>query len=389
MDGILEFKGQLQKVYAQYSKYIDKIIQFILALFTFYMINHDIGFMHMLTNPVITFGLSVVCAFLPAVFTVLAAAALVLGHIYSASLGMLLVTAVVFLLMFIFYLRLAPKTAVVVLLMPLAYMLKVPAVIPISAALIGTPVYAVPAALGTISYYLIHQVKESAAAVQTAEGANFLTDMIDFAKQSLTSKEMWLFVIVDIVCMLTVYGIRRSAVAHAWKLAAAAGAAVYIVVAAAGGAVLDVKVSYGTLIIGAVAAIIVGFVLEILFFSVDYSKCENLQYEDDEYYYYVKAVPKVGVAASEKMVKRINKREDAENESEVIDSGELRKRSQKKQAGQKPHGKPSKKSNPAYAAPEKKQSKAKGKTSPDKTNTEHLLLTRSLRKDLNLDEKGK
>ena len=59
MDGILEFKGQLQKVYAQYSKYIDKIIQFILALFTFYMINHDIGFMHMLTNPVITFGLYV------------------------------------------------------------------------------------------------------------------------------------------------------------------------------------------------------------------------------------------------------------------------------------------------------------------------------------------
>lgn len=389
MDGILEFKGQLQKIYAQYSKYIDKIIRFILALFTFYMINHHIGFMHMLTNPVITLGLSLVCAFLPAVFTVFAAAALTLGHIYSVSLGMLIVTAVVFLLMFIFYLRLAPKTAVVVLLMPLAYMLKIPAVIPISAALLGTPVYAVPAALGTISYYLIHQVKDAAAVIQTAEESNFLTDMMDFAKQSLTSKEMWLFAIIDIICILAVYGIRRSAVAHAWKFASAAGAVLYIIVAAAGGTVLDVKVSYETLAIGAAAAVVVGIVLEILFFSVDYTRCESLQYEDDEYYYYVKAVPKVGVAASEKMVKRINKREDAQNESEVIDSDELRKRNQKKQGGQKPHSKPAKKSNPVYAAPEKNQGRAKGKKNLDKTNTEHLLLTRSLRKDLKLDEKGK
>ena len=103
MDGILELKGQLQKVYGKYSRYIDKIIQFVLALFTFYMINHNIGFMQMLTNPVITLGLSVVCAFLPAVFTVLAAAALVLGHIYSVSLGILIVISVIFLLMFVFY----------------------------------------------------------------------------------------------------------------------------------------------------------------------------------------------------------------------------------------------------------------------------------------------
>lgn len=387
MDGILELKGQLQKIYAQYSKYIDKIIQFVLALFTFYMINHNIGFMQMLTNPVVTLGLSVVCAFLPPFFTVLLAAALVLGHLYSLSLGMLIVTAIVFLLMFIFYLRLAPKTSIVVLLMPLAYMLKIPVVIPVAAALVGTSIYAIPTAFGTIAYYLIHQIKDSAAAVQTAEGGNFLTDMISFAKQSLTGKEMWLFVIVDIICVLTVYGIRRCAVAHAWKLASVVGAGVYIVISAAGGTVLDVKISYGTLVVGAVVSIIAGLVLEILFFCVDYSRCESLQYEDDEYYYYVKAVPKVGVTASEKMVKRINRRED--NSSEIIDSDELRKRNKKKQESQNLRQNQVKNSNLAYAATEKNQSKAKRKRSPDKTNTEHLLLTRSLRKDLNLDGKRK
>ena len=38
---------------------------------------------------------------------------------------------------------------------------------------------------------------------------------------------------------------------------------------------------------------------------MDYSRTETLQFEDDEYYYYVKAVPKVGVTLPEKQVKHI------------------------------------------------------------------------------------
>lgn len=386
MDGILEIKGQLQSIYAKYSKYIDKVIQFTLALVTFFMINQNMGFMHMLKNPIITLGLSAVCAFLPPVFIVLVAAALVLGHIYSVSLGVLIVTAILFLLMFIFYLRLAPKTAVVVLLMPLAFILKIPAAVPVAFALVGTPVYAVPAALGTITYYLIQQVKESAAAVKTAEEGSFITDMTGFAKEVLTNKEMWLYVAAVIICMLAVYGIRRSAIAHAWKAASILGAIIYMIIAAAGGAGLDVKVSMGTLIIGAVAAIIIGLILEIIFFSVDYSKCENLQYEDDEYYYYVKAVPKVGVAAPEKTVKRINKRDETQKESEVVGSGELRKKIKKQESEggrKKPQQKQRGKNNPAYVASDKRKS-PKGSE-----NTDHLLLTRSLRKDLKLDEDKK
>ena len=147
---------------------------------------------------------------------------------------------------------------------------------------------------------------------------------------------------------------------------------------------LDTKVSIGTLIIGALVAVFAGIILEVLFFSVDYSKCESLQYEDDEYYYYVKAVPKVGVPAPEKMVKRINK----QKESEVFDSDELRKRNNRSLGSQqKPNSNQSRKNNPVYAAQGKNQSGAKGKKSM--ANTEHLLLTRSLRKDLNLDGKGK
>ena len=45
--------------------------------------------------------------------------------------------------------------------------------------------------------------------------------------------------------------------------------------------------------------------LEFLFFNLDYNRTERVQFEDDEYYYYVKAVPKVNLSSSEKKVQKI------------------------------------------------------------------------------------
>ncbi len=84
---------------------------------------------------------------------------------------------------------------------------------------------------------------------------------------------------------------------------------------------LGVHTSYKELILGSVLAVLIGLVLELFLFSVDYARCESLQYEDDEYYYYVKAVPKVTITSPEKTVKRINERQA----TEIIDTNKIRK----------------------------------------------------------------
>jgi hypothetical protein len=68
----------------------------------------------------------------------------------------------------------------------------------------------------------------------------------------------------------------------------------------------DTNMSVGGAILGLLLALVVGKVFEFFRFSIDYSRIENVQFEDDEYYYYVKAIPKMTVAAPEKKVKRIN-----------------------------------------------------------------------------------
>ena len=73
-----------------------------------------------------------------------------------------------------------------------------------------------------------------------------------------------------------------------------------------GGILLNAKFSILWVIIGSLISFALAYVLQMLVFSVDYSRTENTQFEDDEYYYYVKAVPKINVTAPEMNVKRIN-----------------------------------------------------------------------------------
>jgi hypothetical protein len=74
-----------------------------------------------------------------------------------------------------------------------------------------------------------------------------------------------------------------------------------------GALMFDIDISLAGVIIGTVIAILLVTVLRFFVFNVDYSRTEKVQFEDDEYYYYVKAVPKVTVARPQKKVKKISR----------------------------------------------------------------------------------
>lgn len=347
MSTLLVWREKLQEIYAKYSTYILKALQLILGLVLFGLINANIGFMKMASSVFCTVGLAVICTFFPMIIMVTAAAALILVHFYSLSLPIAVVSLIIFLIMYIFYFRFTPKKAWLVLISALAFGLKIPLVVPVVFGLMGTPVWIVPACCGVIAYYMVDFVKDSAAALRSTDADALFNSLMSFTRQVLTSREMWLMAATVVVGILVVNLVRTRAVDHAWKIASAAGAVVCVIVASAGNIVLDAGISYASAVISAVLGIVVGLVLEFLFFSVDYSRTENIQFEDDEYYYYVKAVPKVGVSAPEKEVKRITGNKPQKQEDHSSDENA-------------------------------------------NTNTEDILLTRSLSKELGLDqEKGK
>lgn len=384
MENLFVLRGRLQEIYAGYSKVIDKALQFILALVTFYLINHNVGFMKLAASPAATLAMAVICTFLPMVMIVVAATALILIHMFSVSLGILAVTAIVFLIMYIFYFRLTPKMTLIVLLTPIAFAFKIPYIIPIVFGLVSVPVSLIAVICGTIVFYMLEYVKKNAAALEGSGAKGLMTQISAYAKQVFQSEEMWVVIAAFIICFFVVYTLRRQSIDHAWKIAIIAGAIIDVIVIAAGDIALGVHTSYGPLIGGSIVAIFIGLVMELFFFSVDYGRSESLQYEDDEYYYYVKAIPKISVATPEKTVKRINERQ----ETEIIDAEEVRKKS-KRAGGAAPKKLGSKE--PVRKAPAGKQRKPAPKKGPSAKsrvigNTEQILLTQSLKKDLELDK---
>ena len=115
----------------------------------------------------------------------------------------------------------------------------------------------------------------------------------------------------------------------------------------------------------------------------DVSRIEKASFEDDEYFYYVKAVPKVGVQMPEKQVKHIT--EHQEQESEMLDISE---RESNVAASEVSDLKKIEKKEIGNRAEQLKKEPDFTQTAifNDSKMTEDILLTRSLSKELGLDQ---
>ncbi len=87
MNDLIVWRDKLQELYAMKSIYIDKAVQFVLALVTLLMINQNIGLMKAVATPVVAVALAVICTFLPPVVTAYVAAGLVIVHLFKLSIG--------------------------------------------------------------------------------------------------------------------------------------------------------------------------------------------------------------------------------------------------------------------------------------------------------------
>ena len=125
------------------------------------------------------------------------------------------------------------------------------------------------------------------------------------------NKAMFVTIVAFVVTLMVVYFIRRLNVDYAWTIAIIVGALLDILILLFGDLMYNTKLSIVGLIFGNLVAGAVAKVLEFFVFNVDYSRTERVQFEDDEYYYYVKAVPKNTVAAPQKRVKTIRVPEKA------------------------------------------------------------------------------
>ena len=304
MTKLLEIKEQIVRFCGEYELYLKFVYKFLLALALFSLINGRIGFMESISSFSISLLLSLVCCLLPQSVTLLVAAGLVVANLYVLSMEVAITAALIFLLVFFIYFRFSPKDGALFALTPICFALNIPYVLPIGTGLLRKIYSVASVACGTIVFYFLNGIYENVTALQatSAGGEVEATKMTITVGQLLANKEMYLTVGIFVISAIVVYVVRRMSIDHAWKVAIVSGVLVQISGLFVGYLLFDISGKTLGMILGNIVAIMLGFAIEFLCMDLDYSRTERVQFEDDDYYYFVKAVPKKMVASSDKEI---------------------------------------------------------------------------------------
>lgn len=303
---LLVLKEKLKIFYGKHSRLAACLVRFLLAFATFYLLNQNIGFMEKLKNPMIVLGLSLVCAFLPYSVTTALAAVFLLAHLSHISVEIALIVLAVFLLLLILYYVFQPGDSYLLLVVPILFFLKVPYVAPLIIGLSGGLVSVLPMSCGIFVYYTIGYVRDNAGVLTGGNSIDIVQKYSQIVESLFANKLMLTLIAAFAVSTLVVYLIRNLSIDYAWTIAIVAGTVTQLVIVFIGDFMLNVSVALVQLLVGAVVSALLAGVYQFFVFAVDYTRTEYLQFEDDDYHYYVKAVPKIVVSAPDVKVQKIN-----------------------------------------------------------------------------------
>lgn len=314
MVALLEIKEKLVRFYGKYEAYVTPLLRFCLGLTAFLLINGNIGYMKLISKTSVALILAAICSVLPVNAMIAIAAMVVLLNLYALSLEVFIVGALIFVFIYFVYFRFSPRYGYNAVLAPVCFKMGIPYIVPVGSGLLGELYSVVSVVCGSVIYFFLKGVRENEATLSSVSDAGTSsTSKITIAlNQLLMNKEMFLVIAVFAITTIVVYIIRRLDIDNAWTVAWISGILFETIGLISGYLLLGISGKVFGVVVGGIVSAAIALALQFMFFNVDYSRTERLQFEDDEYYYYVKAVPKSVITGSEKKVKHFHKNEEKE-----------------------------------------------------------------------------
>ena len=314
MMGLLVFKEKLKQLYGKYNRYMIPAVKFLLGALAFFLISSNGGFMARLKNPLVPVVMGLVAAVVPCGVTAFFAGCFLIAHVSQVSLEAALIIAVFMLVVMMLYYGFRPGDGYLLLLTPMMFFLKVPYVIPLFVGLSGSLVSIVPVSCGVCIYYIMMYLKQNAGVLAGSTMSEMAERFIVIVQSLFGNQLMWVMVAAFAAGVLVVFLIRNLSVDYSWSIAIIAGVITQLVVIFIGDFYFNLPVAIGPMILGILVSVVLALVYQFFVFAVDYTRTEYLQYQDDDYYYYVKAVPKITVSQPDVKVHRISSRKSSRHE---------------------------------------------------------------------------
>ena len=294
MNILFDIRDNVRRFYASNNTFIRPLLKLGCALLSFFILKlylgetagrfFDIKFLLLF---------SLICAFIPWGGITFFGGALVLLSMAGTSYVMAGVMLMAMLVIGVLYFGCKPGHGGVIALVCIGLMLKIPYAAPLVLGLYMGASAAIPCALGVIAWFLIRFYAENAGELtRVMDASAMLTDFSSIVDGVLRNEYVIIAAAAFVLCVLAVSAIKSLSIDHSWTIAIAVGCIILCVLMVLVGAFF-VETSVLWDVFGIVISLGLAFLYEYVFFAVDYSGSERIQFEDDDYFYYVKAIPKI------------------------------------------------------------------------------------------------
>lgn len=280
-------------------------MKFLLALCTLSVINSQLGYNKIFASRFLLVAVSLICAFLPAWVISIVMSIFILAHFSCISLELMVFTAIVLLLMGLLYFSFHLGNSWVMVLTTVlgifdatGVMLGVVVLLPYGITSV------VPICFGILLSALLQFVTKNFTFLFSA---NSTVDVFEQIGVFFNNQTLFILLMAVLVAIVLIYSLQKMSFNHVWYVSLISGGVIYILLLLLGVFVFEAEFNLTCMIVSTIIGILFSSVIHMLDIILDYSRIEYSQFEDDDYYYYVKAVPKISVAAPDKKVKTINR----------------------------------------------------------------------------------
>ena len=299
MDRLLAARRFVQKIFSQTDPYIVMAAKALTALTVLLSVKAAFPYRSFLARGLIVAAVSLLCSILPWSYITVFGLIFLLGQLSAMSLEACVFVLVIAVVLAVLSYITLPGCGILWAVLPVLCAWKIPVAAVLMAGLFGGVTAFVSVAGGTLLYFVLRLIADNAVPLSdaaAASGAQTLTlvqKLLLLVNGVLKHEELIIVLLVFSLTTLLVHLLSRAEVDYARAIAVGAGALFCPVLLLVARRYAGLEIIIWRTLLDAFLGLILTLAAEFLAVGLDYTRTERVQFEDDDYYYFVKAVPKI------------------------------------------------------------------------------------------------
>lgn len=306
MAQLVNLRENLIQFYQKYEFIVRAVIKFALSFIILSTLGRMFDFGSKANSNLVYALVSLVQAFLPLVFLYFTGSLLIMLNLWQLSPDILAGFAMLFLIGCISLVRVDRKSAWIAMAIPVLFYLKLEYLAPV---LLGITVglwAVVPASLGILIYFISTYTESVSTLLTTTEVAGPAAGLQRIASLIVIDRYLLVMFAAYFAVILITALLNHLFYERAWIFAIVVGNAVLAVIILCGRYIFELDYEVWRVFLEAGLSVLICVIYRFFRGIGDASRTERTVFEDDEYIYYVKAVPKLKVAQRDHNVKDIH-----------------------------------------------------------------------------------